>query len=41
MRGREVRLAARPHGEPAESDFELAEVDVPAPADGQVLVRNP
>ena len=40
MRGREVRLAARPHGEPAESDFELAEVDVPAPADGQVLVRN-
>jgi NADPH-dependent curcumin reductase CurA len=38
--GREVRLAARPHGEPKPSDFELAEVEVPEPAEGQVLVRN-
>jgi NADPH-dependent curcumin reductase CurA len=38
--GREWRLAARPHGEPVESDFELAEVEVPDPADGQILVRN-
>jgi NADPH-dependent curcumin reductase CurA len=37
---REVRLAGRPIGVPTEDDFELAEVDVAAPADGQVLVRN-
>ena len=38
--GREVRLVARPQGTPRPSDFEVAEVEVPAPADGQVLVRN-
>jgi NADPH-dependent curcumin reductase CurA len=38
--GREWRLAARPHGEPVESDFELAEVAVPEPEDGAMLVRN-
>jgi NADPH-dependent curcumin reductase CurA len=38
--GREVRLAARPEGEPKQSDFSLAEVEVPEPADGEVLVRN-
>ncbi|WP_067491385.1 NADP-dependent oxidoreductase [Actinomadura hibisca] len=37
---REVRLVARPQGEPQESDFELAEVEVPEPGDGQILVRN-
>jgi NADPH-dependent curcumin reductase CurA len=37
---RELRLAARPHGEPKNSDFELAEVEVPDPGEGQVLVRN-
>jgi NADPH-dependent curcumin reductase CurA len=37
---REIRLAARPHGEPKPTDFELAEVELPGPADGQVLVRN-
>ena len=37
---REIRLAARPHGFPAPSDFTLARVDVPDPASGQVLVRN-
>jgi NADPH-dependent curcumin reductase CurA len=37
---REVVLAARPQGEPKESDFELRDVDDPAPADGEVLVRN-
>ena len=40
IRGREVRLAARPHGEPTLSDFEVAEVDVPGPGDGQLRVRN-
>ena len=38
--GREVRLAARPQGEPKPSDFELVEVEVPEPGEGQVLVRN-
>ena len=37
---REIRLAARPDGEPKPTDFELAEVELPEPADGQVLVRN-
>ncbi|HEX8864933.1 MAG TPA: NADP-dependent oxidoreductase, partial [Lentzea sp.] len=36
----EVRLAARPNGWPTEETFEIAEVDVPTPAEGQVLVRN-
>jgi NADPH-dependent curcumin reductase CurA len=38
--GREVRLVARPVGEPVPSDFELAEAPVREPADGEVLVRN-
>jgi NADPH-dependent curcumin reductase CurA len=37
---REIRLAARPQGEPKQSDFELAEVELPDPGDGEVLVRN-
>jgi NADPH-dependent curcumin reductase CurA len=37
---REVVLAARPAGEPRESDFELREVADPEPGDGEVLVRN-
>jgi NADPH-dependent curcumin reductase CurA len=37
---REIRLAARPSGEPRPSDFELAEIEVPEPADGELLVRN-
>ena len=37
---REVRLAARPQGMPTKDDFELAEVEVPAPGEGEVLVRN-
>ena len=38
--GREVRLAARPTGEPVASDFELADVELPDPGPGEVLVRN-
>ena len=38
--GREIQLAARPVGEPKPSDFRLAEVEVPDPGPGQVLVRN-
>jgi NADPH-dependent curcumin reductase CurA len=37
---REWRLVARPRGEPAAEDFELAEVELPEPADGEVLIRN-
>ena len=37
---REVQLAARPVGEPKLTDFRLAEVDVPDPEPGQLLVRN-
>ena len=40
MQGREIRLTARPVGEPKLSDFDLAEVEVAAPADGELLVRN-
>ncbi|SMC91924.1 NADP-dependent oxidoreductase [Kibdelosporangium aridum] len=40
MIGREIRLAARPVGEPKPSDFEIASVEVPEPEQGQVLVRN-
>lgn len=37
---REIRLAARPHGEPQPTDFELAEVELPDPGEDQVLIRN-
>ncbi len=37
---RQILMAARPEGAPAESDFELVETDVPAPGDGQVLCRT-
>ena len=36
----EVRLAARPNGWPTEDTFEIAEVDIPTPGEGQILVRN-
>ena len=38
--GVEVRLVSRPVGRPRLSDFEVAEVDLPAPGPGQILVRN-
>jgi NADPH-dependent curcumin reductase CurA len=37
---REIQLAARPVGEPKQSDFRLAEVEVPDPGPGEALVRN-
>jgi NADPH-dependent curcumin reductase CurA len=37
---REIHLAARPVGEPKPSDFRLAEVQVPDPGEGELLVRN-
>ncbi|GAA1642407.1 NADP-dependent oxidoreductase [Catellatospora bangladeshensis] len=38
--GREIHLASRPQGVPTPDNFRLVEVDVPAPAEGQVKVRN-
>lgn len=37
---REVRLVARPRGLPREEDFELAETPIPAPSEGELLIRN-
>lgn len=40
VRSREVRLVRRPEGWPVPEDFELAEVEVPDPGEGEVLVRS-
>ncbi len=40
VKSREIQLAARPVGVPKAGDFKLAQVDVPSPGDGQMLVRN-
>ena len=40
MTGREVHFAARPQGEPRLDDFRIVEVEVPQPAEGELLVRN-
>jgi hypothetical protein len=40
LRGRQVQLTAYPRGEVRRSDFNIVEVDVPAPRPGEVLVRN-
>ncbi|TMR92322.1 NADP-dependent oxidoreductase [Nonomuraea basaltis] len=37
---REIRLASRPVGEPGPDNFELVEVELPEPSEGQILVRN-
>jgi NADPH-dependent curcumin reductase CurA len=39
-RSRQVNLVSRPNGAPVPSDFEVVEVDVAAPADGEVVVKN-
>jgi NADPH-dependent curcumin reductase CurA len=40
MKNRRIVLAARPNGEPADTDFRLEEMDIPSPGDGQVLLRT-
>lgn len=40
MISKEIQLAARPEGEPKDSDFKLAEAEVPSPGAGEFLVRN-
>ena len=37
---KEVRLKARPEGMPKLEDFEVAETEISAPGDGEVLIRN-
>ena len=37
---REIRLAARPRGLPTPDDFEVVEVELDPPRDGEVLIRN-
>lgn len=37
---REIRLKSRPRGLPTAENFELATVDLPAPGDGEVQVKN-
>ncbi len=39
-RSREIRLKSRPSGLPTPTNFELATVDLPDPAAGEVQVRN-
>ena len=39
-RNRRIVLAARPQGEPKDSDFRLEEVEVPEPGPGQTLLRT-
>lgn len=36
----EIRLASRPEGVPTHDNFEIVDVEVPTPGDGQILVRN-
>ncbi len=40
MQSTQIRLAARPVGEPDDSCFETATVDLPVPAEGQVMLRT-
>ncbi|MBW1785926.1 MAG: NADP-dependent oxidoreductase [Deltaproteobacteria bacterium] len=40
LTSREIRLKSRPEGMPKPEDFEMAEVEVPEPGEGQVLVLN-
>ncbi|WP_447005478.1 NADP-dependent oxidoreductase [Saccharothrix isguenensis] len=37
---REIRLASRPEGFPTADNFDLVDVPVPTPGEGQLLVRN-
>ena len=39
-KSKEIQLLRYPSGRPTQEDFALTTLDVPAPADGEVLVRN-
>jgi NADPH-dependent curcumin reductase CurA len=40
MQSREIRLAARPKGEPRQEDFAFANAELKSPGAGEVLVKN-
>ncbi|MFJ8017051.1 NADP-dependent oxidoreductase [Streptomyces sp. NPDC096339] len=40
VKSREIRLAARPSGEPGPQHFSLVSTELPEPAEGRILVRN-
>jgi len=40
MKNQRIVLASRPEGEPSVANFRLEMVDLPAWAEGQVLVRH-
>ena len=40
MQNKEIRLARRPTGVPTEANFEIKDSDVPAPGEGEVLLRT-
>jgi len=40
VKNQRIVLASRPKGEPKQSDFRIEEIDVPAPVDGEVLLRT-
>lgn len=40
LMGREIRLRSRPSGMPTDETFELVEVEVPKPKEGEIQVRN-
>lgn len=40
MQNKEIRLASRPTGMPTDANFQITESDVPAPGEGEVLLRT-
>jgi NADPH-dependent curcumin reductase CurA len=40
IKATEIRLASRPQGWPTKENFAFAEVELPSPGPGEVLVRN-
>src|ERR1700747_2702923 len=40
MKNRQIWLRSRPNGIPQAADFDLREVELPIPSDGEFLVRN-
>ncbi len=40
VKAREIRLASRPSGWPTDENFAFADVELPSPGDGELLVRN-
>ena len=41
MKARAVALKSRPVGMPKTSDFDIIDIDVPEPKDGEIQVKTP